>query len=342
MILVTGGSGLLGSHLLLALSKKDEKIRALKRNGSNIKLVEQLFNYYEPANGKKLYSKIEWIEGDVNDIISLEDAFENIDYVYHCAAVVSFDSKDYQRIDKINREGTANVVNCCLDAGIKKLCHVSSTAAIGRTKESEIITEKNNWKNTPENSWYAISKYNAEREVWRGIEEGLNAVIVNPCIILGPSDWNSSSSSLFQTASKGLKYYTEGGNAFVDVRDVVSCMMLLMEKNISAERFLVTSENLKFKTVFELISKAFEKPVPYKKVSPRLSSFAWRFEKFRTTLFGGKARITKETARAAHKTYQYDNSKIKKELRIEFISVEDSIKDAAKYFKSLASINSAS
>ena len=206
MILVTGGTGLLGTHLLIELCKGDEKIRAIKRERSNLALVEQLFCFYNAENGKQLFSKIEWIDADINDIIELEDAFEGVDTVYHCAAVVSFDPKDYTRTDKINREGTANVVNCCLDAKVKKLCHVSSTAAIGRTKESEVITEKNSWKNTPENSWYAISKYNAEREVWRGIEEGLNAVIVNPCVILGPSDWNSSSSSLFQTAAKGLKY----------------------------------------------------------------------------------------------------------------------------------------
>lgn len=333
MILVTGGTGLLGTHLLIELSKGDEKIRALKREHSNLTLVEKIFCFYNAENGKQLFSKIEWVDGDINDVVALEDAFIGVDTVYHCAAVVSFDPKDYNRIDKINREGTANVVNCCLDANINKLCHVSSTAAIGRTKESEIITEKNSWKNTPENSWYAISKYNAEREVWRGIEEGLNAVIVNPCVILGPSDWNSSSSSLFQTSAKGLKYFTEGGNAFVDVRDVVTCMIALMKKNISAERYLIISENLKFKQVFEIMAKEFGTKIPYKKVSKRLSNFGWKWEWWRTKLFGGKARITKETARAAHQTYCYDNSKIKKELGIEFISVEDSVKNAVRFFK---------
>jgi nucleoside-diphosphate-sugar epimerase len=333
MILVTGGTGLLGAHLLFELSAGEEKIRALKRPTSSLQSVKEIFSFYDSENADVRFSKIEWVDGTLDDVFALEDALMGVDKVYHCAALVSFDARDRDALMKINAEGTANLVNACLDAEVKKLCHVSSTAAIGRTKENAIITEKTVWKNAPENTWYAISKYNAEREVWRGIEEGLPAVIVNPCVILGPADWNTGSSAMFRNAYKGMKFYTEGANAVVDVRDVVQCMKTLMESNIEAERYLIIGENISFRNLFDKIALAFgKKPARYK-AGKLLSGFAWRLERIRTFIFGGKALLTKETARAAHRTHVYDAGKIKKQLGIDFRTADEAIKNAVRFFK---------
>lgn len=273
------------------------------------------------------------MEGDVSDIFSLEDALEKVEYVYHAAAVVSFDPKDRDLMTLINEKGTANLVNACLDAGVRKLCHVSSTAALGRSKNAELITESTQWKNAPENSWYAITKYNAEREVWRGIEEGLPAVIVNPCVILGPADWNTGSSAMFRNGSKGMKFYSDGGNAVVDVRDVVQAMVALMESDIQEERFLVVGSNTTFRDLFNKIGAAYGKKESRFRAGSFLTGFAWRWEKFICRLTGRKPLITRETARAAHQTYRYDNSKIRKAIGIEFRSVDEMIANAVDFFR---------
>jgi len=333
MILVTGGTGLVGSHLLYRLAQGNTPVRAIKRSASNTELVKKLFLYYSP-DGENLFNKIQWVEGDVTDIFTIEDALEGVEKVYHCAALVSFDPRDRNKMEKINSEGTANVVNACLDAGVKKLCYVSSVAALGRTKDnSEMIDESTQWKTSPENSFYAITKYNAEREVWRGAEEGLNVVMVNPCVIIGPGDWNVSSSMMFRVAANGLKIYAEGKNAFVDVRDVACCMEKLMDSEIKSERFLTTSENLPFKKVFDTVLNEFGKPATKIKVTPLMSKFGWRIEKIKTGIFGGTPRITKETAMAAHQTYLYSSEKIKNKLNFEFIPVEEAIRNACGFYK---------
>lgn len=332
MILVTGGTGLLGSHLLFELCKQGFRVRALYRNESKIKTVLPLFKHYSPEQAEQLFQQIEWVKGDIDDIFSLEDALEGIDKVYHCAALVSFDAADRAELIRINEKGTANVVNACLDANISKLCHVSSTAAIGRSKDDSLIHEKTQWKNAPENTWYAISKYNAEREVWRGIEEGLPAVIVNPSVILGPGDWNSSSTSMFRNGSKGMMFYTDGGNAFVDARDVADIMVKLMESPITEERFLCVAENRSFRSLFDEIAQAWGKRKSRYRAGKFLSGIAWRMDKFISFFLRRKALLTKETARAARRTYRYDNSKIKQALNFEFRSIKDTIENAHSYF----------
>lgn len=333
MILVTGGTGLVGSHLLFRLAQGAIPVRAIKRTSSNTELVKKIFGYYA-AEGEKLFSKIEWVEGDVTDIFSLEDALEGVEKVYHCAAIVSFDPRDQAKMEKTNAEGTANVVNACLDAKVKKLCYVSSVAALGRTRDnSELIDENTQWKTSPENSFYAITKYNAEREVWRGAEEGLDVVMVNPCVIIGPSDWNVSSSMMFRVAYNGLKIYAEGSNAFVDVRDVAECMEKLMESEIKSERFLTTSENLPFKKVFDTVLREFGKKETRIKVRPWMSAVGWRVEKWKTKVFGGQPRITRETAMAAHQHYCYSSEKIKNRLGHQFIPVEEAVKNACGFYK---------
>ncbi|MCO4822775.1 MAG: SDR family oxidoreductase, partial [Flavobacteriaceae bacterium] len=196
MILVTGGTGLVGSHLLYQLVKADQDIRAIYRSEDKLALVKKVFSYYT-EDFEFLFSKIEWLKGDLNNIPLLEDAFKDVGYVYHCAAFISFDPSDYRQLRKINIDGTANIVNLSIINQVKKLCYVSSIAAVGQTETNETINENTEWNKENHHSVYAITKYGAEMEVWRGTQEGLDAVIGNPGIIIGPGFWRAGSGSLF-------------------------------------------------------------------------------------------------------------------------------------------------
>lgn len=328
MILVTGATGLLGSRLVFDLANGGKKIRALYRNEASKNHLNRYFREHP-----QLLQQIEFFRGDITDIFCLQEALSGIDEVYHCAGKVSFQPSDRERMHHINISGTANVVNACLDAGIRKLCHVSSIAAIGRNGTPAMINEDNSWKTSAHNSEYAISKYGAEREVWRGIAEGLNAVIVNPGVIIGPGDWRTDSSMLFGQVNRGLRFYTEGMNGFVDVRDVAASMIKLMNGDRTGERFILVAENKPFREVFDRIADALHKPRPSIKAGPFLAAIAWRTEWIRSKLFGTRPVITKETARSASGVNRYDNTKIKTATGIQFIEIERAIADAAVYFR---------
>lgn len=333
MNLVTGGTGLLGSHLLYSLVKAGEKVRAIKRRSNNLETVRKLFEYYSPGE-KELFGKIEWVDGDILDVFSLEEAMLGVDWVYHCAAMVSFSPKDADEMLKINGEGTANVMNMAIEKGIKKVCHVSSIASLGRETSTGLIDEECWWKDAPGNSNYAKSKYASEREAWRAAEEGLNVVIVNPSIIIGPGNWEKGSSKMFQTSARGLKYYSEGTSGFVDVRDVVKFMMKLMESNITKQRFLLNGGNSSFRDFFDRIHDNFGVKRPGVKAGMFLTELAWRMDTFRSFISGGSPLITKESARSAHNKYSFSNKKIKEAFSMDFIPVNQMIDDTCKAYKS--------
>ena len=278
MILVTGATGLVGAHLLFNLCNAEDKIRATKRDRSDLDLVKKIFSYYTDEVDP-LFKKIEWVDAELLNINELEDVFIGITKVYHCAAWVSFNPKRKHQMIANNVSSTANIVNLCVAHKVKKLCHVSSVAAIGRTENEPLINENSAWLDGPENSNYAISKYNSELEVWRGIEEGLNAVIVNPTIILGPGAWKKGSSVIFHTIAKGMPFYTTGTNGFVDVRDVAKVMVELMGSTIHSERFILCSESIPFKQTFDYISDALGKKRAHIKVGNFLNALGWRVAK---------------------------------------------------------------
>ncbi len=331
MILVTGGTGILGSRLLFDLVSSGKEVRALSRS-TNRSVVEKTFRIYAPENHETLLQKINWVTGDVTDILSLDEAMEGITKVYHCAGFVSFDRSDYKMMMKINVEGTENIVNICLEKGVEKLIHVSSIAAIGREKEEFLISEDTHWKTSSANSGYAISKYGAEREVWRGMEEGLNAAIVNPGVIIAPGDWHTNTPEMFLLAWRGLRFYTEGINAFVDARDVSKAMIALMESDITKERFIITSENLSFRDFFGMISDGLHKPRATIKVEKKLAGIGWRMLTLKSFFTNTKPLITKETALASVSRYFYSNEKIKKAISMEFIPMKQSVMDVCKVF----------
>jgi len=320
-----------GSHLLLELSRQHDHIRAIHRPLSNTQNVYRLFSLYlddpEPQ-----YHKIEWVLADVTDIDSLLDAMEGVEYVYHTAASVSFNPGDRQKMMNNNVAGTANIVNACLEKKIRKMVYVSSTAALGSAPEGEETTENMLWTNHKNRSGYSISKYNAEMEVWRGIAEGLDAVIVNPSIIIGPGDWNRSSSYLFTVVWKGIRFYTEGVTGYVDVRDVVRCMIDLMLKDIRNERFIISSENLSYRRAFEMIAEALGKRPPRILATSLLIALAWRLD-WVANVFVGKTRsITKDAVKSSKIKVHFSNQKIRNATGIKFIPIDQSIKETAGFF----------
>jgi nucleoside-diphosphate-sugar epimerase len=330
MILVTGGTGLIGAHLLYDLVKRGKSVRALVRSGSAIEKVKRTFLWYD-HNGEALFSKIEWAQGDVLDPLSIENTLENVTQVYHCAGLVSFKKQDHKRLILINQQGTANLVNACLGKGNIRFCHVSSVSALGRTKSGETINEQSFWKTSKNNSVYSISKYGAEREVWRAAEEGLNMFIVSPSIVIGPGDWNNGSSKLFNTIYKGIPVYSDGITGYVDVRDVVKIMISLMDSEVSGERYVVSAEDFSYHKLFSTTAKALGKKPPSLRLYPWMTELAWRTESV-FSMFGKPQTITKEIARSAFNRYYYDSSKIKKLLDYKFIPIEKSIVDTAGIF----------
>ena len=331
MILVTGGTGLVGSHLLLELSGKYDRVSAIYRPLSDIGHVLDIFALYL-EDPEKQYQKINWIPGDTTDIHSLLEAFKGVDYVYHAAANVSFAKGNPSSVLYNNIEGTANVVNACLESKVRKLCYVSSTAALGDAPAGEEITEDLHWTHSKKRSVDSLSKFKSEMEVWRGIAEGLDAVIVNPSIIIGPGDWQRSSSYLFSAVWRGIKFYTEGITGYVDIRDVVRAMTDLMESEIKGERFTVTSENLSYRQVLEKIALSLGKKPPSLHATPLLVSLAWRLDWLLQALTGKPRKITRDAAKSSSRKAIFSNRKITEATGIKFIPIDQSIKDTARIF----------
>lgn len=328
MVLVTGGTGLVGAHLLLHLVENGENVRAIYRNHESIQKTKNLFSLYQK---EALFEKINWIQADIIDIPSLEAAFENIEYVYHCAALISFDPIDENALRKINIEGTANIVNFCLTHSVKKLCFVSSIAALGDLKENEnIITEETEWNPEKYHNDYAITKYGAEMEIWRGQQEGLDTIIINPGIILGPGFWEQGSGLLFNRIKKGFPFYSKGSTGIIAVDDVVRIAAKLMKKEVSNERFILIAENVIFQDLVNSVAAALgvKKPTIY--ANPFLINVLWRLDWLISTVLRQKRKLDRATATASYSTALYSNEKIKKTLGTEFLSIHQYIDDISK------------
>lgn len=338
MVLVTGGTGLVGSHLLFKLISNNESVRAIYRREKTLQRVKHVFSYFSD-DSEILFNSIEWVKGDINNIPKLESAFKGITSLYHCAAFVSFEPDKYKTLRKINIEGTANIVNLCISNKVKKLCYVSSIAAIGKHSDPEkLIDEQTPWNPEEDNSVYAITKYGAELEVWRGSQEGLNTIIVNPGIILGAGYWNGGSSgNLFKQIQKCMRYYTHGVSGYVDVWDVINVMHQVMTSTIKNESFILVSENLSFKTFQTKTAQALNVEPPSKEAKPWLLDIAWRLDWLRFKLLGKRRSLTKQTAKSATSVTKYDNSKLRNTLDFEFKPIEKSIAEICQlYLKDLS------
>lgn len=327
-VLLTGPTGLLGSRLLVDLIGNGINVRALTRSIAN---RNRILRYH--IDGRQIDDRmIEWVEGDITNQQDVLDAVKGVDYVFHCAGKVSFLSTDLEILRIVNVQGTANIVNACLELGVSGLCHVSSTSALGRSGHG-FYDENSVWASSPYNSNYAISKFDAEMEVWRGIEEGLLAVIVNPGIIIGPGDWENDSSAIFSKVASGLKYFTSGQNGFVSVDDVSKVMVRLMEHRIFGERFVLVGDNIEFKEVMEIIAEELGVEKPHIAAGPILSALAWRMDSIRSRITGNRPLITRETARSAQSVSKYSSQKINKLFDGAMTDPRPYIRQVARIFK---------
>jgi nucleoside-diphosphate-sugar epimerase len=331
MILVTGGTGFLGSHLLYRLVSDGHRVKALKRRNSSTELTEKIFSYYT-KNVFALMERIEWVEGDLLDIYSLLDALEGTDVVYHTAAAVSLETGDDRLLLETNVQGTANTVNAAIEQKVKKMCYVSTIGALGYEADHKMIDEETPWDTSSKKSVYSVSKYEAEREMWRGIAEGLEAVIVNPGVIIGPGDWQQGSPRLFSTVYKGLKFYPRGTNGFVDVYDVVTAMLRLTESDTTGERFTVVSENVAYRQLFTWIAEAMNVPAPKYKLGKVLGEIGWRVAEATAALSGKQPAITRDAIRSSGRFYAYSSEKLHKAIDIEMMPVKESVERTAKLF----------
>lgn len=330
MILVTGGTGLVGSHLLLELALSNAKVRAIYRTGAKLEAVKKVFSYYTDTPDA-IFNKIDWVPADILDIPAMEQAFTDVRYVYHAAAMISFDPNDFDELHKINVEGTANMVNLCIGHNIEKLCYVSTIGAIGPSLAGKQATEDNEWTEQHANV-YALTKQAAEMEVWRGSQENLDVVVVNPGVIIGPGFWESGSGSLFNIAKRGTKYCPPGGSGFVGVTDVTRIMMGLMASHIKNERFILVSENLSFLDILTRVASAMGTKPPTKIVRVWQLKLLRYLDYLSHLLTGNKRRITRDTIYGLQHQETYDNRKIKWALNTEFEALEKSIRFSSRLF----------
>lgn len=332
MVLVTGGTGLVGAHLLLHLIQNGENVRAIYRSQNNIQKTKSVFELYKKGD---LFEQINWLEADILDVPSLELAFIGIEYVYHCAALISFDPKDEDALRKTNIEGTANMVNFALAKGVKKFCYVSSIAALGDLQPHETyITEETDWNPEKPHSDYAISKYGAEMEAWRGVQEGLDVIIINPGVILAPVSTKSifeyGSNELYTKVSKGLSFYTLGNTGFIAINDVVKIAFELMKSDIKNERFTLIADNFIFRDILNTIADALKVKKPTIHAKPIFMNFLCIADGIVSTLFFQKRSLTKATAKASYSKNLYSNKKIKTALGTVFLDVNQYINEASK------------
>ncbi len=321
-VLLTGGTGFLGAYILQELVQKGYSVRAIRRRSYT--------PFYIPEN---IWSQVEWVSGDVLDIVSLHEAMQGVDAVIHAAGKVSFESRDRSELFRINVEGTTNAVNAAIENNIPRFVHISSVAAIGRTAAGDTVSEGKKWQPSEWNTPYGISKYHAEMEVWRGAAEGLNAVCVNPSIILGYGDWSTSSCAIFKSVYNGFPWYTTGITGFVGVEDVARAAVMVMESDISGERFIVNNENWTFQQMLNAIADGFGKKRPHREATRLMGAIAWRLEKVKSLITGKRPLLTKHSAVVGHSKTHFDNSKILQQLpQFSFTPLQQSIEKACHQY----------
>ena len=332
MILLTGGTGLVGAHLLFTLIDNNEKVRAIYRKTSDLNAVKKVFSYYT-SEVDRVFNKIDWQLADITDVLSLEVVFKNVDYVYHCAAYISFNPRHFKTLKKVNVEGTANVVNFCITEKVIKLCYISSVASLGKTENESLISEECEFNPNDRNSVYSITKHQAEMEVWRGSQEGLDVVIVQPGVIIGEGIWSSASGGIFRTIAKGLKFYTPGGIGIVDVKDVVTAMIYLTKSELKNQAYILVGENILYKKLLTKISNKLHRKAPKLLISKTLMLSFANFDWVLNKLFKTRRKLLKSTVRNLFKRSFYDSSKITTTTNFNFRDLDKTIERVAGNYR---------
>ncbi len=322
VVLVTGATGFVGAYVVRDLLLTGYRVRAIRR--------KKLLPFFVDND---ILRRAEWIEGDIMDIPGMEEAMQGADAVIHAAAMISFKPSEAEEMFRINVEGTANMVNLAIENGMKKFIHVSSVSAIGREKNDTMVNESGTWSGKFRQTRYGVSKQQAEMEVWRGIGEGLDAVIINPATILGYGDWNQSSSAIFKSIYRGFPWYTTHVNGFVGIEDVSRVIVELLTADVTAERFIVSAENKSYQSIFYAISDAFRKKRPWRRATPFLAALAWRLDLIRSMIQGSPRMITRETSTLALSDSAYDNKKLLSALPgFKFSPIEEIITRACNQY----------
>lgn len=322
-VFVTGGTGFLGAYIIKCLIEKGIRVSAIRRSSKT--------PFFIPS---EIFDSVQWFDGDVLDVVSLDDAMAGVDGVIHAAAVVSFHKEERSRMYGVNVEGTANVVNAAIDHGVKRFVHISSVAALGRKTNGELVTESRKWEEHKSNTHYAISKHKAELEVWRGFAEGLEGVILNPSTVLGFSNWHQSSGAIFKNGYKEFPWYTKGINGFVGVEDVAEAAVQLLGSGVHNKRYIVNAENISFQHLFDTIAEGFRKKKPRREASPYLGEIVWRAEAIKAFFTGKQPLLTEETARVASSMTRFDNRALLQVLpHFSYVPLDKVIKDACKNFE---------
>ena len=330
MVLITGGTGLVGRHLLEKLLAAGERVRALHRPASDRMQVEDYLKKKEIDA-----SALEWFEAELWDGDRLEEALQGCSQVFHCAAVVSFHHRDAARMMEVNRDATAMLVNTMLHVGVSELIHISSVSALGR-KEGEPVHEDVPFEEGSGVTHYARIKYLAELEVWRGKEEGLKVLVINPVIVLGPGDFKRSSSTMFALAHKGFQWYPSGSNGFVSASDVARACQLLVTHNCWNDRFMLCAENLSYRQVMTWMAESLETPPPVRRLRGWMLGLAWRLGRVLEMLTGRKSQITRESVQNTNKKHAYASNFLEqtlesKGIKWEYESIEKVIFETAPH-----------
>ncbi len=323
---------MLGTELILQLADGEDQIVATYRSEAKLDFAKNQFKLLGDED-LRIFDSVDWQCCDLLDIPRLEEILPGIHRIYHCAALVSFDAADDDMLIYNNVRATANLMNFARECGVEKVVHVSSVAAFGRNSRGTLIDENSEWSGKKGNSVYARSKYQAELEAWRAHEEGLPLVVVNPSIIIGAGDWWNGSSALIGKVARGFKFYSEGINAFVDVRDVAAITIKLMKSEIVGERYALMSENLSYKEVFYMIADELKVPPPSIKAKPWMGAIVWRIEKIRSWLTGKSPMLTPDTVHTSFQKNFYTHNKVNKRLGFEFRPVKETIEHFVEIYK---------
>lgn len=310
---ITGCNGFVGSHIARKILDEGNQVRAIKREHSDL---SELGDYAE---------QIEWVDVDLLDSIMLTEAIDGCEYIIHTAAMISFNPYRMEEMHQVNVEGTANIINAALQLSIKKFCHISSIAAVGHSEHSNLIDESNKWVNSAEHSGYALTKYQAEQEVWRGNAEGLNTVIVNPSVILGCGNWDKSSLQIFKYINRQEKFYPAGLLNFVDVRDVANIVIQLTQSDITGERFILNADAIPYKEAFSVMAQYLNVKPPSIKLPVRLAYIAVFLENIKTRLFKSEPRVTKDLIRSSKNQFVYKSDKVQQVLGCKFKSLNQTM-----------------
>lgn len=342
MILITGTTGLVGTHLLAKLveNTNPKQIRALFRTMQKKEFCIATINRIYGNKTAELTKQVDWVVADINAIPELEKSFRDVDFVYHCAGLISNNPSERKLLRKINIEGTANVVNLAIEYRVKKLCHVSSIATLGRKKgEKSYIDEETYRENLNNSSYYSIAKYGGEMEVWRATQEGLDVVIVNPGVIIGEGFYTSGSGEIFKQVKNKFPFQIKKTTGFVGVVDVVNIMLICMNSQIKNERFIVVENNYVFNDIVKQIANQLEIKPPRFKLQQWMLYLYWLFEIVASRISNYKRKLSLDLIPTLLENNAYSNQKISEKLGYTFTPMSEVISKCVADFNTITQKN---